>query len=57
MSNKDSSPELVKIVLIGGAQVGKTNLITKFTKDEFHSEYITTIGKNFSKKKANIDFI
>jgi len=44
MSKKEPSPELIKIVLVGGARVGKTNLISKFIKDEFNPSYLPTIG-------------
>ena len=35
---------LFKIVLIGDSGVGKSNLISRFTKNEFNLESKTTIG-------------
>ena len=37
---------LFKIVLIGDSGVGKTNLLARFTKNEFNLESKTTIGVN-----------
>jgi GTPase SAR1 family protein len=39
-----------KIVLIGDSGVGKSNLITRFTKDEFNIESKATIGVEFATK-------
>jgi GTPase SAR1 family protein len=35
---------LFKIVLIGDSSVGKSNLLTRFTRNEFNLESKTTIG-------------
>ena len=37
---------LFKIVLIGDSGVGKSNILTRFTKNEFSIESKTTIGVN-----------
>jgi len=34
----------LKIVLVGDSGVGKSNIISKYTKDEFNFESKTTIG-------------
>ena len=41
---------IYKIVLIGDSGVGKSNLITRFTKDEFNIESKATIGVEFATK-------
>jgi len=41
---------IYKIVLIGDSGVGKSNLITRFTRDEFNIENRTTIGVEFATK-------
>ena len=46
---------LYKVVVVGDASVGKTNLITRFTRDEFRSDNKTTIGVEFSAKSLQID--
>ena len=39
-----------KVVLIGNSGVGKTNLISKFTKDRFNDDLKPTLGVDFSTK-------
>jgi len=46
---------LFKIVLIGDSGVGKSNLLYRFTKNEFNLESKTTIGVEFSQKNVKID--
>eukprot|EP01120_Amphizonella_sp_Union-15-10_P015601 TRINITY_DN8063_c0_g1_i1.p1 TRINITY_DN8063_c0_g1~~TRINITY_DN8063_c0_g1_i1.p1 ORF type:complete len:207 (-),score=33.77 TRINITY_DN8063_c0_g1_i1:21-641(-) len=43
---------LFKVLLIGDSGVGKTSLLMRFTRDEFHQEHINTIGIDF--KVTNI---
>ena len=46
---------LFKIVLIGDSGVGKTNLLSRFTKNEFNLESKPTIGVEFATKTVNVD--
>jgi GTPase SAR1 family protein len=39
---------LFKVVLVGDSGVGKSNLLTRFTKNEFNFKSSTTIGVEFS---------
>lgn len=41
---------LLKIVLIGDSGVGKSNLLSRYTKNEFSVETKTTIGVEFATK-------
>jgi small GTP-binding protein len=44
-----------KITVVGDGAVGKTSLIQKFTNDTFKTEYIKTIGAQFSVFDKQID--
>jgi small GTP-binding protein len=46
---------LVKIVLIGDSGVGKTNLLSRFTRDQFNPESKSTIGVEFATKTLEIE--
>jgi Ras-related protein Rab-11A len=52
---KDESDYQLKIVLVCDSGVGKSNIISKFTKNEFNFESKTTIGVEFASKVVNID--
>lgn len=51
----DSYDYLLKIVLIGDCNVGKTNLISRFTRNEFNAQSQSTIGVEFSTKSLNFN--
>ncbi|TFG25843.1 MAG: GTP-binding protein [Promethearchaeota archaeon] len=44
-----------KIVVVGAPAVGKTSLVRKYTKGEFHKEYISTLGAQFSRFEETIE--
>lgn len=46
---------LFKLVMIGDHGVGKTQLITRYTKDEFNIHSSTTIGVEFTTQTITID--
>lgn len=46
---------LVKIVLIGDTGVGKSNLLTRFTRNEFLIDSKSTIGVEFATKNVSVD--
>ena len=52
MNNKkrEESDITLKIVLVGDSGVGKSNIISKYTKNEFNYESKTTIGVEFATK-------
>ncbi|KAF9989018.1 Ras- protein RABA1b, partial [Modicella reniformis] len=48
----DDYDYLFKIVLIGESGVGKTNILSRFTQDEFNLESKSTIGIEFATAKS-----
>lgn len=46
---------LFKIVLIGDSGVGKSNLLSRFARNEFNLESKATIGVEFAQKTVKID--
>ncbi|KAI6654594.1 hypothetical protein LOD99_990 [Oopsacas minuta] len=54
--NKDDEYDyLFKIVLIGDSGVGKSNLLSRFTRNEFDLESRTTIGVEFATRSIPVD--
>lgn len=51
----DEYDYLFKLVLIGDSGVGKSNLLSRFTKNEFNLESKSTIGVEFATKSLKID--
>ncbi|KAJ3671020.1 hypothetical protein LUZ60_008446 [Juncus effusus] len=52
---EDDYDYLFKVVLIGDSGVGKSNLLSRFTKNEFSLESKSTIGVEFATRSLNID--
>ncbi|EZG65918.1 Rab GTPase family 11 (Rab11)-like protein [Gregarina niphandrodes] len=52
MAKDDHYDYLYKIVLIGDSGVGKSNLLSRFTRDEFNLESKSTIGVEFATKSV-----
>lgn len=46
---------LFKVVLIGDSGVGKSNLLSRFTRDEFCLESKSTIGVEFATRSVAVD--
>ena len=46
---------LFKVVLIGDTGVGKSNLLSRFTRNEFSMDSKTTIGVEFATKNIPVD--
>jgi len=46
---------LLKIVIVGDSGVGKSNILTRFTKNEFSVETKSTIGVEFATKNLHIE--
>lgn len=54
MSDQDYD-YLFKVVLIGDSGVGKSNLLSRFTRDEFNLESKSTIGVEFATKSVTVE--
>ncbi|XP_022926955.1 ras-related protein RABA1c-like [Cucurbita moschata] len=52
---EDDYDYLFKVVLIGDSGVGKSNLLSRFTKNEFSLETKSTIGVEFATRSLSID--
>ncbi len=46
---------LVAVVLIGDSGVGKSNLLSRFTRNEFNLESKSTIGVEFATRSIPVD--
>lgn len=55
ISVEDSYDYLFKIVLIGDSGVGKSNLLSRYTKNEFHLGSKATIGVELAHKNIEVD--
>ena len=52
---EDDYDYLFKLVLIGDSGVGKSNLLSRFTKNEFNLESKSTIGVEFATRSISVD--
>ena len=52
---EDEYDMIVKMVLIGDSSVGKTNIMSKFLKNEFREDSRATVGVEFGSKIFNVD--
>merc|ERR1711991_569539 len=55
MSKDDEYDYLFKVVLIGDSGVGKSNLLSRFTRDEFSTDSKSTIGVEFATRSVACD--
>ena len=46
---------MFKVVLVGDSSVGKTNIMSKYLKNEFHEDSKATVGVEFGSKQFNIE--
>ncbi|RRT42726.1 hypothetical protein BHE74_00057855 [Ensete ventricosum] len=52
---EDDYDYLFKVVLIGDSGVGKSNLLSRFTRNEFSLESKSTIGVEFATRTIRVD--
>jgi Ras-related protein Rab-11A len=55
MAQNSTADYIFKIVLTGDSGVGKSNLLSRFTRNEFSLESRSTIGVEFSTKEVQVD--
>ncbi|PVZ99692.1 hypothetical protein BB558_004273 [Smittium angustum] len=55
MNKDDEYDYLFKVVLIGDSGVGKSNLLSRFTRNEFNLESKSTIGVEFATRGIQVD--
>ncbi len=55
MAQSSTADYIFKIVLTGDSGVGKSNLLSRFTRNEFSLESRSTIGVEFSTKEVQVD--
>jgi len=55
MAESSNYDYLFKVVLIGDSGVGKSNLLSRFTRNEFNLESKSTIGVEFATRSINVD--
>jgi small GTP-binding protein len=55
MKGDDDNDYLFKIVIIGDSSVGKSNLLVRFTRNEFNEKSKATIGVDFGTKSIQIN--
>ncbi|KAL7749911.1 Rab GTPase ypt31 [Sorochytrium milnesiophthora] len=55
MPQDDEYDFLFKVVLIGDSGVGKSNLLSRFTRNEFNLESKSTIGVEFATRSIQVD--
>ncbi len=53
--SEDDYDMIFKVVLIGDSGVGKTNLLSRYLKNEFSFDSKTTVGVEFGAKRMVID--
>ena len=46
---------MMKVIIVGNGQVGKTCLITRFVKDRFSMDYKKTLGVDYLQKQMFVD--
>lgn len=54
MGAEDQYDFIWKVVLVGDSGVGKTNLLSRFTRNKFNAESKTTIGVEFATRNVQI---
>ena len=51
----DNYEVMFKVVLVGDSSVGKTNIMSKYLKNEFHEDSKATVGVEFGSKQFTVE--
>ena len=51
----DSYEIMVKVVLLGDSDVGKTNIMSKYLKNQFREDSKATVGVEFGSKHFTVE--
>ena len=51
----DNYEMMFKVVIVGDSFVGKTNIMSKYLKNEFHEDSKATVGVEFGSRQFNIE--
>ena len=51
----DNYEMMFKVVLVGDSSVGKTNIMSKYLKNEFHDDSKATVGVEFGSKQFTVE--
>ena len=54
VGREDEYDYIFKVVLIGDSGVGKSNLLSRFTRNEFNLESKSTIGVEFATRSIQV---
>ena len=57
MAAESNYDYLFKVVLIGDSGTGKSNLLSRFTRNEFSLDSRSTIGVEFATRSINLDAV
>ena len=55
MADDDNYEMMFKVVLVGDSFVGKTNIMSKYIKNEFHEDSKATVGVEFGSKQFSVE--
>ena len=55
MEDEDNYEMMVKVVLVGDSGVGKTNIMSKYLKNEFREDSKATVGVEFGAKQFTVE--
>ena len=55
MEDEDNYEMMVKVVLVGDSGVGKTNIMSKYLKNEFREDSKATVGVEFGAKTFTVE--
>lgn len=55
MSTDEDYDFIFKLILIGDSGVGKSNILTRYVRDEFKSDTKSTVGVEFGSKRVTIN--